>query len=79
MSRSPKNGTSNVVPKIRRHEVVAVYGAALAQGVALVTFPAASVVFTSGADYGLSNSQYGAMFLPRPLHHPCSAQAWRVA
>ena len=51
----------------RRNEVVAVYVAALVQGVALVTFPAASVVFTSASDYGLSNQQYGGMFLPQAI------------
>ena len=42
-----------------------VYVAGLAQGIALVTFPAASTIFTSPADYGLSSAQYGAMFLPQ--------------
>ena len=41
-------------PIARRQEIAAVYGAGLIQGVALVTFPAASVVFTSASDYGLS-------------------------
>jgi MFS family permease len=30
-----------------------------------VTFPAASTIFTSKSEYGLSSSQYGAMFLPQ--------------
>jgi MFS family permease len=42
-----------------------IYAAALAQGIALVTFPAASTIFTDPADYGLSSTQYGAMFLPQ--------------
>ena len=42
-----------------------VYAAALVQGVALVTFPAASSIFTSPAHYGLSTTQYGSMFLPQ--------------
>jgi MFS family permease len=42
-----------------------VYVAGLAQGIALVTFPAASTIFTDPADYGLSSTQYGAMFLPQ--------------
>lgn len=67
MNRSPQNAASDPVPRIRRNEVGAVYVAALVQGVALVTFPAASVVFTSAADYGLSNPQYGAMFLPQAI------------
>lgn len=49
----------------RRNEIAAVYGAGLIQGVALVTFPAASVVFTSTADYGLSSAEYGGMFVPQ--------------
>ena len=49
----------------QRAEVAAVYGAGVVQGVALVTFPAASAVFTSPQYYGLSSTQYGAMFVPR--------------
>jgi fucose permease len=48
-----------------RREVVAVYAAGLAQGVALVTFPAASSILTSQAYYGLSSTAYGALFLPQ--------------
>jgi MFS family permease len=39
--------------------------AGLAQGVTLVTFPAASSVFTDPDRYDLSGTQYGAMFLPQ--------------
>ena len=46
-------------------EVNAVYAAGLIQGVALVTFPAASTIFTDPSQYGLSNTQYGTMFLPQ--------------
>jgi len=42
-----------------------VYAAGLVQGVALVTFPAASSIFTDPAQYDLSNTQYGTMFLPQ--------------
>jgi MFS family permease len=48
-----------------RAEVNAVYAAGLIQGVALVTFPAASTIFTDPSQYGLSNTQYGTMFLPQ--------------
>jgi MFS family permease len=48
-----------------RPEVNTVYAAGLVQGVALVTFPAASTIFTSPSEYGLSNTQYGTMFLPQ--------------
>ena len=44
-----------------------VYGAGLAQGIVLVTFPAASTVFTATDDYDLSNTQYGALFLPQVI------------
>jgi fucose permease len=37
----------------------------LAQGIALVTFPAAATIFTDPAEYGLSSSQYGTMFVPQ--------------
>src|SRR5215831_17898564 len=39
--------------------------AGLVQGIVLVTFPAASTIFTSKSQYGLSSSQYGDMFLPQ--------------
>jgi MFS family permease len=50
-----------------RAEVVAVYGAGVVQGVALVTFPAASAILTSPQYYNLTSTQYGAMFLPQAL------------
>jgi MFS family permease len=39
--------------------------AGLAQGVTLVTFPAASSILTDPDRYDLSGTQYGAMFLPQ--------------
>ena len=48
-----------------RGETNAVYAAGLIQGIALVTFPAASTIFTSPGQYGLSSTQYGTMFLPQ--------------
>jgi fucose permease len=53
----------------QRSEIAAVYVAGVVQGVALVTFPAASAVFT-GADeygYGLSSTEYGGMFVPQAI------------
>jgi fucose permease len=50
-----------------RREVGAVYGAALAQGVALVTFPAASSILTSPDYYGLTSTAYGGLFLPQAV------------
>ena len=35
------------------------------QGLALVTFPAASAIFTSPSGFNLSSTQYGAMFIPQ--------------
>jgi MFS family permease len=46
-------------------ERAVVNGAALVQGIVLVTFPSASTIFTSSSQYGLSSSQYGNMFLPQ--------------
>src|SRR5262245_55000192 len=46
-------------------ETTVVYAAGAVQGVVLVTFPAASTIFTSADDYDLSSTQYGAMFLPQ--------------
>ena len=46
-------------------ERTVVNAAGLVQGIVLVTFPAASTIFTSKSQYGLSSSQYGAMFLPQ--------------
>jgi MFS family permease len=50
-----------------RTETRVVLIAAVAQGVALVTFPAASTVFTSPQEYGLTSSAYGAMFVPQAI------------
>lgn len=49
----------------QRGEIVTVYIAGMLQGIALVTFPAAGGVFTSPDGYGLSNTEYGAMFAPQ--------------
>ena len=45
----------------------AVYGAGLVQGVALVTFPAASSILTSPDYYGLTSTAYGGLFLPQAV------------
>ena len=44
--------------------------AGLVQGITLVTFPAASSIFTDPTEYDLSNTQYGAMFLPQVATAP---------
>ncbi len=51
----------------QRQEIAAVYAAGVVQGVALVTFPAASAIFTSPRYYRLSSTAYGAMFLPQAV------------
>ncbi len=51
----------------QRSEIVAVYIAGVIQGLALVTFPAASTVFTSPHHYGLSSTEYGSMFVPQAI------------
>lgn len=48
-----------------RNETSIVYAAGVVQGVVLVTFPAASTIFTDPAEYDLSSTQYGALFLPQ--------------
>src|SRR5450432_1739651 len=51
----------------RRREVITVYAAGVIQGVGLVTFPAASAVFTSPSHYGLTSTEYGGMFVPQAI------------
>jgi fucose permease len=51
----------------QRNEIAAVYAAGVIQGLALVTFPAASTVFTSPQHYGLSSTEYGSMFVPQAI------------
>ena len=48
-----------------RTERTVINAAGLVQGIVLVTFPAASTIFTDTSQYGLSSSRYGAMFLPQ--------------
>jgi len=45
-------------------EIAVVYSAGLAQGLALVSFPAAATILTAPDGYGLSSNQYGSIFLP---------------
>ena len=48
-----------------RNETTVVYAAGVVQGIVLVTFPAASTVFTQRTRYDLSSAQYGTLFLPQ--------------
>lgn len=49
----------------RRAEIGLINIAGLVQGLALVTFPAASSIFTSSHGFGFSASRYGMMFIPQ--------------
>ena len=48
-----------------RTETGVVYAAGVVQGIALVTFPAASTIFTAPDKYDLSSTQYGTLFVPQ--------------
>ena len=48
-------------------EKTVVNAAAVVQGIALVTFPAASTILTDPTEYDLSNTQYGFLFLPQVI------------
>jgi MFS family permease len=48
-----------------RIEKTVVNAAGVVQGIVLVTFPAASTIFTDPAEYDLSSTQYGTLFLPQ--------------
>ena len=50
-----------------RAESLTINAAGLVQGIALVTFPAVSTIFTAQSSYGLSSSQYGLMFVPQVI------------
>ena len=63
-----------------RTEIGVVYGAAIVQGLALVTFPAASSIFTSPDGFGFDSTRYGTMFVPQvALAILASALAPRLA
>ena len=48
-----------------RAEIGLVYFTGVVQGLALVTFPAASAIFTSPDGFGFDSTRYGAMFMPQ--------------
>jgi hypothetical protein len=62
-----------------RTESAVVNVAGLVQGIVLVTFPAASTIFTEKSEYGLSSSQYGTMFLDMTTRVGASATQASVA
>jgi len=51
--------------KADRFTLRLLYLCGVMQGLALVTFPAASAIFASPTDFHLSSAQYGAMFIPQ--------------
>jgi len=51
----------------RKYEIALIYTTGLFQGLALVTVPAASSVFTDPNAFGFSGSQYGALFIPQVI------------
>ena len=51
--------------KDHRVEIRIIYLAGLVQGLALVSFPAASFIFTSPQGFAFSSTRYGLMFVPQ--------------
>jgi FHS family glucose/mannose:H+ symporter-like MFS transporter len=52
-------------PAAGKFTIGLLYLAGVAQGLALVTFPAASAIFASPSGFALTGTQYGAMFIPQ--------------
>jgi MFS family permease len=50
---------------MKKKEIAVVYSAGLAQGIALVAFPAASTIFTNPHKFNFSNTDYGSLFIPQ--------------
>lgn len=50
-----------------RKETIAIFGAGLLQGIAMIAFPAAATIFTSPDAYHFSNTMYGSLFIPEAL------------
>ena len=60
------NAWAEGLPQPARNFAVAlIYAAGVAQGLALVTFPAANAILTSASGFALSSVQYGLMFVPQ--------------
>ncbi len=49
----------------RSSDIALLYGIGVVQGLALISFPAASAILVSPAGFALSSTQYGAMFVPQ--------------
>ncbi|MBS0628268.1 MAG: MFS transporter [Verrucomicrobia bacterium] len=52
---------------MRNKEIMAAYGAAILQGIALVAFPAAGTIFTNPHDFHFSSVEYGSLFIPQTI------------
>jgi hypothetical protein len=52
---------------VRRSEIAVVRGAAVAQGLALVTIPTLSTVLTDPHGFAFSQSSYGGLFVPQSI------------
>ena len=63
----PPWGSRSEPATASRAEAATINAAGLVQGIALVTFPAASTIFTARGSYDLSSSQYGLMFAPQVI------------
>lgn len=50
---------------MKSREIASVYFAGIIQGLALVSFPAASTIFTSPQAFDLSSTSYGSLFIPQ--------------
>lgn len=52
---------------MKKKEIRVIYSAGLAQGIALVAFPAASIVFTNPEKFSFSNADYASLFIPQVI------------
>jgi MFS transporter, FHS family, glucose/mannose:H+ symporter len=59
------SGAAAIPPAAGRSTLRLLYLCGAMQGLALVTFPAASAIFTNPTGFHLSSAQYGAMFVPQ--------------
>jgi len=66
MRAEPTSHVSVSAPASRT-EIGVVYFAGMVQGLALVTFPAASSIFTRPEGFGFDSTRYGTLFLPQVI------------
>jgi MFS transporter, FHS family, glucose/mannose:H+ symporter len=67
IGRSEQIVSKEVLRMPRRYGLSLIYAIGLVQGLALVTFPAASNIFTSPQGFHFSASRYGMMFIPQVI------------